>query len=73
MCVQYVCESACLCAHTSEFVCGALDSFIVWVSVLAGWLGLGVVCRILDKVGALPKCHGWRNWLFFYFFSRAYR
>lgn len=35
----------------------------VWVSVCTGQRGLGVVCRILDKVGALPK-DGWRNWFF---------
>lgn len=35
----------------------------VWASVCKGWLGLGVVYRILDKVGALPK-DGWRNWFF---------
>lgn len=50
--VQYVCESARLCACMSESV---------WVSVCTGWRGLGVQCRILDMVGALPK-DGWRNW-----------
>lgn len=35
----------------------------MWVSVCTGWWGLGVLCRILDKVGALPE-DGWRSFFF---------
>lgn len=63
MCILYsMCVWKCMfvCTHVWVCVCVWHPGICVWVSVCTGWWGLGVLCRILDKVGALPK-DGWRS------------